>query len=109
MTAGIYEQVATLDERALSNGGRELMEYIATRERKNLPVGNVVVNRFMARNPRDRSTITHSLINAGFLQSEHVLSTTNVAKPGNLPLYRLTDKAWKLVGNRPIWHVEKTP
>ena len=104
MTATIYADVPTLEERALSNGGRELIEYIAARERKNLPTGNVLVNRFMARNPRDRSTITHSLINASFLQAEHVLSTTNVAKPGNLTLYRLTDKAWKLVGDRPIWH-----
>lgn len=85
------------------------MEYIATRERKNLPVGNAVVNRFMSRNPRDRSTITHSLINAGLLQAEHVLSTTNVAKPGNLTLYKLTDKAWRIVGNRPIWHEDAAP
>ena len=109
MTATIYANVPPLEERALSNRGRELIEYIAARERKNLPTGNVLVNRFMAKNPRDRSSATHGLLNAGLLQAEHVLSTTNVAKPGNLTLYRLTDKAWRIVGNRPIWHEDATP
>lgn len=106
MTATFYVDVPPIEERALADGGRELIEYIAMRERKNLPTGNAVVNRYASKNPRDQNSITNALINADLLSTEYVLHTTNVAKPGNLTLYKLTKKAWSIVGNRPIWHEE---
>ena len=109
MTATFYVKVPPIEERAMADGGRELIEYIAERERKNLPTTNAVVNRFLERNPRDKTAVTNTLINAGFLEPERILATTNVIKPGNLTLYKLTNKAWQLVGNRPIWHMEDTP
>ena len=109
MPATFYVKVPPIEERAMADGGRELIEYIAERERKNLPTTNAVVNRFLERNPRDKTAVTNTLINAGFLEPERILATTNVVKPGNLTLYKLTGKAWQIVGNRPIWHMEDTP
>ena len=109
MTATFYVKVPPIEERAMADGGRELIEYIAERERKNLPTTNAIVNRFLERNPRDKTAVTNTLINAGFLEPERILARTNVIKPGNLTLYKLTGKAWRIVGNRPIWHMEDTP
>lgn len=106
MTATFYVDVPPIEERALADGGRDLIEYIAERERKNLPTTNAVVNRFLGRSLRDKTAVTNTLINAGFLEPERILATTNVIKPGNLTLYKMTAKAWKLIGNRPIWHTE---
>jgi hypothetical protein len=83
-----------------------LIRPMTDEERKNLPTTNAVVNRFLGRSLRDKTAVTNTLINAGFLEPERILATTKVIKPGNLTLYKMTAKAWRLIGNRPIWHTE---
>ena len=107
MTATFYVEVPPLEARALADGGRELIEYIAERERKNLPTSNTTIARFMHSSRREHNGVAGHLVNANLLRTKSVLHTTNVAKPGNLTLYELTSQAWRMVGNRPLWHTEE--
>lgn len=93
-----FEEVKSLDERALSATGIEIMELIANRKRKHLETRLKDIERALKRSADHRRLPAFALMNAGFLEPFGWDSGSGMDY--NL---RLTDKGWDFVGGKPLW------
>lgn len=93
-----FEEVRSLEDRALSEIGVKILEIVADRKRKHLDTRLRDIERILNRSADHRRTPAFALMNAGFL--EPFGWDTCSGMDYNL---KLTQKGWDFVGNKPIW------
>lgn len=94
-----YENIASMEERALSEIGVKILHIIADRKRKHLDTRLRDIERALGvRASNGRRPNTMALANAGFI--EQFGWDIGSGMDHNL---KLTQKGWDFVGNKPIW------
>lgn len=94
-----FENVASMEERALSEIGVKILHIIADRKKKHLDTRLRDIDRVMgSRTASGRRPDIAALANAGFI--EHYGWDVGSGMDYNL---KLTKKGWDFVGNKPIW------
>lgn len=93
-----FEEVKSLEERALSEIGVKILELIADRKHKHLDTRLKDIERALDRSADYQRLPAFALMNAGFLEPFGWDTSTGM----NYKL-KLTDKGWDFVGNKPIW------
>lgn len=100
MTTTFYAEIPPLEERALCPEGIEILEYVADRQRKCMPAFIRDMATRTGRNRNNRSSAMEALATANLLIE---ITKGEFAGDGKRMGYVLTDRAWKIVGNKPIW------
>ena len=93
-----YEEVESLESRALSGVGMQILEVIADRKRKFLDTRIKDLNRAIDESLPYRPTPLYALMHAGYIDR----FGWNVCSDMSYFL-KLTDKGWDVVGNKPLW------
>ena len=99
------ESVGSLEKRALTPAGIDLLEYIADRERRLQHTFQIDTLRMLQKGKRQPANELHALQNAGFVSAHKFESSgpSNNVSFSQKRCYKLTDAGWDIVGNKPIW------
>ena len=107
MTQTFFQQdnIGSIEQRALTPEGIDLLEYIANRQRKLQHVFLADVMRAVETRRGQMPPELYALINAGFVETRKfdLLGPSNNMRFGQKLAYKLTEAGWKIVGNKPIW------
>jgi hypothetical protein len=99
------ENVGSLEQRALTPAGIDLLEYIAERERKLKYTFLNNTSRRLKRRTNQSENELLALRHAGFVSDHRFESNgpSNNVGFAQRVYYKLTEAGWKVVGNKPIW------
>ena len=93
-----YEGVESLESRALSGIGMQILEVIADRKRKFLDTRMKDLDRIVEGSAFSKHAPLYALMNAGYINR----FGWNVCSDMSYYL-KLTEKGWDVVGNKPLW------
>lgn len=100
------ENVGTLEQRALTPAGVDLLEYVAQRQRNLQHTFLQDALRRLKRRTNETENEILALTNAGFMEAHRFLDAhgpSNNVSLSQKRTYRLTDAGWRVVGGKPIW------
>ena len=99
------ESVGSLEQRALTPVGVDLLEWIADRERRLQHTFQVDTLRMLKKGTRQPADELNGLQNAGFVAAHRFESSgpSNNLRFSQKRCYKLTEAGWRIVGNKPIW------
>jgi hypothetical protein len=105
MTFFQESSVGSIEQRALTPEGVDLLEYIATRQRRLQHTFLIDIMRKINYRKGQAPAELLALINAGFVETRKfdLLGPSNNTRFGQKLAYRLTQDGWDIVGNKPIW------
>lgn len=94
------EEIPSLEQRALTEEGMKVLQYVADRQRKCMPAFIRHMARTTGRNRNNRSSAMEALATANLIIE---ITKGELAGDGKRMGYALTERGWEVAGNKPIW------